>query len=461
MEHLPAGFVARVRAWLGAEAPLFLDSLTQPPCQGLRVNTLKLDPKEWAALSPFALEPVPWCPEGFRVTGPPQARPGRHPYHAAGLYYLQDASAMAAVALLDPQPGELVLDACAAPGGKATHIAARLQHRGLLVVNEVLRPRTRALIDNLELFGAIYWLLLSQPLHVLARVWPDQFDRVLVDAPCSGEGLFRRDAAARREWSPAAVEGCAARQDGLLAAAADLVRPGGRLVYATCTFEPEENEAVVARFLRARPDFELAAPPVLPGFSPGRPDLIAPQLGRGLPLEHCVRIWPHLAPGEGHFIAVMARQGEAPPLAWATPRDNLPGEAARLLAEFWETTFTQRPPPGSWQLRQHDLYWWPPLPAGWQPPPWARIGWHVGRLARGAFIPAHALALAMPAAYARQPLALTAGAPELERYLQGESRRAEGPDGWLLVTVDGFALGWVKRVQGVLKNHYPHQLRWR
>lgn len=461
MERLPAEFVKRARAWLGSEAPLFLDSLAQAPCQGLRLNTLKLSPPTWAAISPFALEPVPWCPEGFRVTGPPHARPGRHPYHAAGLYYLQEPSAMAAVALLDPQPGELVLDACAAPGGKATHIAARLQHQGLLVANEVVRQRSRVLVDNLELFGVTHAMALSQPLHALARVWPAWFDRVLVDAPCSGEGLFRREPAACQEWSPAAVEGCAARQDGLLATAAELVRPGGRLAYATCTFEPEENEAVVARFVRAHPDFELLAPPALPGFSSGRPDLIAPALGRGLPLERCVRIWPHLAPGEGHFVAVMARQGDAAPLAWATWRETLPGEAARLLAEFWAATFNQPMPADGWQVREREVYWQPPLPADLPPMPGARIGWHVGHLARSVFTPAHALALAVPAAGARQRLPLAAGAPEVESYLRGEALRAEGPEGWLLVTVDGFSLGWAKRVQGVLKNHYPHHLRWR
>jgi len=461
VERLPTEFVARARAWLGSEASLFLDSLAQAPCQGLRLNTLKISPQSWAAISPFAMEPLPWCPEGFRLTGPPQARPGRHPYHAAGLYYLQDTSAMAAVALLDPQPGELVLDACAAPGGKATHIAARQQHQGLLVANEVVRERSRALVDNLELFGVTHYLLVSQPLHGLARLWPDQFDRVLVDAPCSGEGLFRRSPAACQEWSPAAVEGCAARQQALLAAAADLVRPGGRLVYATCTFEPEENEAVVARFLRARPDFELVAPPACPGFSPGRPDLIAAQLARGLPLERCVRIWPHLAPGEGHFIAVLARQGSGPPPAWQTARESLPREATRLLAEFWAATFSQPLPTTGWQVRQREVYGCPPLPGAWQPLPSGRLGWHVGHLARGCLVPSHALALALPATHARQRLELTANAPEVERYLRGESLRAEGPDGWLLVTVDGFPLGWAKRVQGVLKNHYPHHLRWR
>ncbi|RMF39017.1 MAG: RsmB/NOP family class I SAM-dependent RNA methyltransferase, partial [Chloroflexi bacterium] len=220
---LPLAFVERMRTLLGDEADAFLASLEAPPRLGLRLNTLKVTPDAFRALSPFPLEPVPWCPEGFLVPPDVEVRPGRHPYHAAGLYYLQDPSAMAAAMLLDPQPGEAVLDLAAAPGGKATHLAARMRNQGLLVANDVVRGRTRALVENLERFGVTHTLVTSERPERLADRWPEGFDRVLVDAPCSGEGLFRRWPQARREWRPAVVTGCALRQRTILDAAARLV----------------------------------------------------------------------------------------------------------------------------------------------------------------------------------------------------------------------------------------------
>jgi NOL1/NOP2/sun family putative RNA methylase len=450
-----------MQALLGSEAGSFLDSLETPPGVGLRVNTLKTTPEAFDAVSPCELEPVPWCPEGFVVSEAGDVRPGRHAYHAAGLCYLQDPSAMAAMLLLDPQPGEAVLDLCAAPGGKATHIAACLQNEGLLVANEVVRSRAAALVENLERCGVTRALVVSGRPATLAERWPEAFDRVLVDAPCSGEGMFRKWPHARQEWRPAIVAGCAARQAAILEAAAHMVRPGGRLVYATCTFAPEENEAVVARFLRAHPDFALVPPPAAPGLDPGRPDWIAPDLARGLPLERCVRLWPHRAPGEGHFFAILEREGESPPARWPQATDRLPARAARLLRPFWETTLTRPLPERGWGLVSKALHLQPTAPAVWRPLRPVRAGWRIGRLAPNRLVPDHALALALRPHDARHTLDLAAGSPEVTAYLRGETLRAPGPEGWLLVTVDGFPLGWGKRVGDVVKNHYPRSLRWR
>ena len=337
-----------MRAWMGDEAEPFLASLDEPPQPGLRVNTLKATAEEFRQRSPFALRPVPWCAEGFLLPPTDETRPGRHPYHAAGLYYLQDPSAMLAAVLLDPQPGDRVLDLCAAPGGKATHLAARLGNQGLLAANEVVRGRTAALLDNLERFGAANILITSESPETLAATWPAAFDRVLVDAPCSGEGMFRKTPVARQEWRPQTVSGCALRQTGILEAAARLVRPGGRLVYATCTFAPEENEAVIARFLVTHPHFELAPPPPLPGLDCGRPDWIAPELAAGLPLERCVRIWPHRAPGEGHFFAVLQRWGDDPAPSWSPANSPLPARVASLVRAWWGETLSRPLPETGW-----------------------------------------------------------------------------------------------------------------
>ena len=460
MPPLPSAFVERMRRLLGAEAGAFLESLRAPAAVGLRVNTLKLPPEAFQALSPFRLEPIPWCPEGFLVADP-DARPGQHPYHAAGLYYLQDPTAMAAAPLLAPQPGEAVLDACAAPGGKATHLAARLNHMGLLVANEVVRSRSRTLVENVERCGVRAALVTSEVVERLATRWEEAFDAVLVDAPCSGEGMFRKSPAARQEWRPEVVRGCARRQEHILLAAARLVRPGGRLLYATCTFAPEENEAVVARFLRLCPHFALAEPPPLPGASPGRPDWVDPELAHGLPLERCVRFWPHRVPGEGHFFALLQRQGEGGASPWRPARSHLPSAVGELVRAFWQEALALPFPEEGWALWGERVFLLPADPAEWEPLRPLRPGLLVGTVRKRRFLPAHALALSLRPGEARRTLDFPADAPEIARYLRGETLRAPGPDGWLVVTVDGFPLGWGRRVRGTVKNHYLRSARGR
>lgn len=460
-ELLPAAFVTRMRALLGAEAEDFLTSLHQPPHLGLRVNTLKVTPETFRLISPFSLEPVPWCPEGFLVTGGDSIRPSRHPYYAAGLYYLQDPSAMAVAVLLDPRPGEYVLDLCAAPGGKATHLLTRMRDTGLLVANETVRSRANVLLANLELLGARSILVTSESAQALTEHWREVFDRVLVDAPCSGEGLFRKNPIARREWSPSAVEGCAARQDMLLIMAADLVREGGRLVYSTCTFSPEENEAVVARFLHARQDYHLIEPPHLPGFSPGRPDWIASDLARGLPLDRCVRLWPHLTVGEGHFIAVLEREGSAPRRHLVPHTASLPSKIDRLVEAFWSEMFwTKEMPHSGWYMAGRELLWSAVSPAEWSRLRVIRGGWLLGRVTREQFVPSHAFAMTLCGAEVRRSLDLGGDSAAAISYLQGQPLTSPGPEGWVLITYEGYALGWGKRVGTMVKNHYPRYMRW-
>ncbi|HHB90723.1 MAG TPA: hypothetical protein ENK60_05395 [Anaerolineae bacterium] len=450
-----------MRARLGDEFHAFIASLAAPAARGLRVNTTKITPEAWLARTPFSLQPLPWLPEGFLITDP-HARPGRHPYHPAGLYYLQDPSAMLAAVLLDPQPGEWVLDVSAAPGGKATHLAARLQGRGLLVANEVVRPRARTLIDNLARFGVRNMVVTHEPVERLAQVWPGRFQRVLVDAPCSGEGMFRKSEQARKEWSARAIPGNAARQQRILAAAATMVAPGGRLLYATCTFAPEENEAVVARFLRTHPDFDLLPPPDLPYLAPGRPDWLSADLARGLPLERCVRIWPHRSPGDGHFYALMARRGDpSPPEPLTPPPSSLPRQSLNLLRAFWQETMVGPMPEDGWVQYGdaiHHLAFSPDVWGALRP---VRAGVRVGRILRGRWTPHHALALTLTPDQVQRTLRLAPESRDVRAYLRGEALRSPGADGWVLVTVEAFPLGWARRVQGVVKNHYPKGWRWK
>ena len=267
---LPEGFAARMRVLLGSEYGDFLASFDRPLCTGLRKNPLKAG--FTGDLSRFSLAPVPWCPTGFYYDA--ASRPGLSPYHAAGLYYLQEPSAMAPAELLDPQPGERVLDLCAAPGGKSTQLAGKLRGKGLLVCNEINAKRAKILSGNIERLGISNALVLNEHPKRLEERFAGYFDKILVDAPCSGEGMFRKEEAAVTDWTEDTNAICANRQLEILTSAAAMLRPGGRLVYSTCTFSPVENEGVISDFLWKNPDFSVEKPDV-PFFSPGRPDWVA------------------------------------------------------------------------------------------------------------------------------------------------------------------------------------------
>lgn len=453
---LPEQYLQRMAELLGSEYPAFVASCAGQGVNGLRVNELKVEPQALVDSLLVNSSPLEWCPSGFTI--PFDTALGHHPYHAAGLYYLQEPSAMAVAEVLAPQPGERVLDLCAAPGGKATHIVSLMRDRGLLVANDIHPRRVRALAENLERWGATNVAILNETPDRLALHFPAFFDRVLVDAPCSGEGMFRRSESARADWSVEHVRGCAKRQREILASAARMVRPGGWLCYVTCTFSPEENEGVVATFLDEHPDFEIIEPSRYPGFDRGHPEWVEASQ----PLERAVRVWPHQVPGEGHFIALMQRvSGEVAPPERIRPAEAPPA-AAELLADFCRNVLTVRIE-GQLILMGPHLYRPPPgLPdlSGLRA---VRPGWWLGRVRRGRFEPSHALAMALRREEARLTLDLlhlSRDGAEVYAYLRGSPLRSPGEDGWLLITVDGHPLGWGKRVRGVVKNHYPRRLRW-
>jgi len=475
MAYLPEAFLQRMAALLDDEYEAFLEALQRPPDVGLRVNTLKVSPATFRTLVPFPLEPVPWCPEGF--VAPSDAQPGKHPYHSAGLYYLQDPSAMAVGEVLAPRPGEWVLDLCAAPGGKATHMITHMANQGFFLANDVNFHRAHSLAENLDRWGAIPIAITTDLPHRLAQRLAGQFDRVLVDAPCSGEGMFRRNPIACQEWSPAHVAGCATRQREILESAAQLVQPGGWLCYATCTFAPEENEAVIARFLEQHRDFEPVEPEWRPGFTPGRPEWIAklaePEVGAGTAaplggnsrakpewITRAVRLWPHTGPGEGHFIALLRRiDGDLPPQPERF-RAEVPGPARELFEKFCREHLNVVPP-GDLHLMGTQLYGVPPEAPNLRGLQLMRPGRRLGTLRPDRFEPDHALALSLRPEEARRTLDLSADDPQVQGYLRGETLRSSGEQGWVLITVDGFPLGWGKRVGDVVKNHYPRRLRIR
>ena len=462
---LPPAFLERMRLLLGAEFQAFLESYSQPPSAGLRVNTLKTTSEAFQDLSPYPLSPIPWCPSGFLIEKDTQLPPGKHPYHAAGLYYLQDPSAMAVAELLNPQPGNLTLDLAAAPGGKTSHLASLMEGEGVLIANETHPRRVWELAENLERWGTKNAVILNESPERLAQAFGDIFNKVLLDAPCSGEGMFRKNVGARREWSPQRVVSCALRQHAILKQAARLVRPGGMLAYSTCTFAPEENEAVIAGFLEDHPAFELDSTRALPGAAPGKPEWVDfPGLqmidtADKVSLQSTVRLWPHLTIGEGHFVAILRRSGNTLPTRFVSEQFQAPSiEALRRFHEFCSEHLIVE-----WELRRlalvgSYLYWIPPGMPALSGLKAIHPGLWLGTLKPGRFEPSHALALALRRDQARQVVSLdTDGAIS---YLHGDTLERSGLDGWVLLAQDGFPLGWGKRVKGVIKNYYPKGLRW-
>jgi len=322
-------FVEEMRALLGDQLPAFLDALEQPSTRALRVNALR--PAAYAHCLPYMGDPVPWCGDGYYIRE--GARPGASAAHNFGAMYLQEASAMTAAAALAPAPGERILDLCAAPGGKSTQIAAAMRGAGVLVSNEIVPSRAKLLRENLERMGVTNAVAVCAAPDLLARQWPGMFDAVLVDAPCSGEGMFRRTPEARGEWKPESPQGCARRQAEILDSAAEMVRSGGRLVYSTCTFNRHEDEGSVARFLERHADF---APE----------DFSLPGLGASE--GGMLRVWPHLARGDGHFVARLRR---APGRA----REPAPMQASKELVSLLERFRDEvGAPPDGTPIRQGD-----------------------------------------------------------------------------------------------------------
>ena len=427
---LPQEFLNRMKQQLGEEYPLYLESLERPRAVALRFNPLKGEQPEL----PFVQDPVPWEPMGYYYD--PESRPGLHPYHEAGVYYLQEASAMAPVALLDPQPGERICDLCAAPGGKSTQIAGRLKGEGFLLCNEYSPKRAKILSRNIERLGISNALVTNETPQNLAKHLKGYFHRVLIDAPCSGEGMFRKEEAAVTDWSQETVEMCARRQAEILDAGSQLVCPGGRLVYSTCTFAPEENEQAIAAFLERNPDFypeSLDAPWFIP-------------VGNG-----SFRLWPHKLLGEGHFAAVLRRKGEDEPAEAPQNGQKLPKQWTDFAKELDITL-----PGGKAVLFGQSLYWAPlelPELRGLKV---LRPGLELGEVKKDRFEPAHALALWLQEC--KNTHDLTSDGSDIGKYMHGETVPS-ACKGWTLVRVDGYSIGWGKGDKTVLKNHYPKGLR--
>lgn len=460
MMNLPIEFEKKMKAFLGNEWDDFLYSYDNNRFQALRFNTLKVQSPEerMRILKVLGISPdkkVSWANEAYYFDE--NVRPGKHPYHEMGLYYIQEPSAMSAAALLAPKPGMRVLDLCAAPGGKSTQLATYLGDSGLLVSNEINTQRSRILSQNIERMGIKNAIVTNEDSFVLASHFPGFFNAIQVDAPCSGEGMFRKLPEAIEQWSPENVAICAARQKEILDNAAVMLKPGGTIVYSTCTFSKEENEDVIEYFLERHPDFTL---------------------------EEMERFWPHKVDGEGHFVAKLVRRGcvdtdlkadrKIKKNKNSKNRKNetkpaLTKENMKLLTEFLDETISEDM--AAWIKNSglvmfgEQLYRLPDMEVDIKGLKVQRAGLHIGEFKKQRFEPSHSLALALKLSEAKNVVKLTWDDPQTTGFFNGQSvmlsdeQTAECKKGWALVCVDGYTAGWGKVNGTQVKNHYPKGLR--
>lgn len=421
---LPEEYLNRMRRQLGSSFPSYLSAMDEPPKPSLRVNTLKIDPNGFRNLFPEPCIPLPGTDDGFRL--PFGFRPGQDPLHAAGLYYMQEASAQMPARLPKIEGKMTILDLCAAPGGKSTQLAARMACSGVLVANDISPQRAAVLTGNLERMGVQNAIVTNMDPRTLCEEFRGSFDIVLCDAPCAGEGMFRRDPQAVADWSYEHVLSCASRERAILDEAAKAVKPGGQLIYSTCSFSLEEDEENVNQFLDTHPDFS--------------------QLMQG-------KLFPHSSEGEGQYMALFIREGEYVPSRYTA------GKSLRCPA--WEAFQKECSPLDGQVLRLRDgrILLVPPLPFDLKKLRIVRAGLLLGEDREGRLIPSHALAMAAPAT----PLLHTEDLSDEETavYLRGETIPRNSIKGWCAVTYRGYALGLAKSDGTVLKNHYPKGLRIR
>lgn len=451
--NLPIAFEKKMKHLLGAEFDKYIACYENPRYYGLRVNTGKISVEKFQQICPFKITPIPWIENGFYYDGE-EVSPAKHPYYFAGLYYLQEPSAMTPASRLPIAPGERVLDVCAAPGGKATELGARLCREGVLVANDISSSRAKGLLKNLEVFGIGNMLTVSEEPGRLVDYFPEYFDKILIDAPCSGEGMFRKDKRMIKAWEEHGPEFFAKLQRSIVTQAASMLRPGGMMLYSTCTFDGLENEETVEYLLESCPEFHLVEMEGYEGFVCGKPELTK----SGNPdLTKTVRIFPHRMKGEGHFLALL-QKGQATPRMKPALKSKSGGKMPDELAEFCQDLAFSL---SAERLDIHGgrVYYMPDGLPELRGIRFLRTGLLLGELKKKRFEPSQALAMYLKKEEYAHTLDFTLEDDRIRRYLKGETIDVEsmaGPKakGWHLVCVDGFPLGWGKLSGGTLKNKY-------
>lgn len=451
---LPPDYLEAMKDQLGSEYEQFIQSFSGRVRPALRINTAKIKQDEYCKISPWDLEPVPWTANGYYYED--ACTPAKHPHYYAGLYYLQEPSAMTPADRLPITPGDHVLDLCAAPGGKATELAAKLKGKGFLLANDISNSRAKALLKNLELHGAPNIFVTSETPEKLLQHYSESFDKILLDAPCSGEGMFRKEPRMAEHWEQHGPAYYQRLQEQLIEQAFTMLKPGGMMLYSTCTFSVMENEAVIWKLKQEHPEMILHEIAPYDGFSEG----ICYQSCEEL--KKCVHIYPHKMNGEGHFLALLSKAGVAVPEQNGSGKRSarIPKEAAEFLS-LCNYDFSE----GSFYQQGEKLYYLNPDMQIKQGLRYLRTGLLIGTCGRNRFEPSQAFAMALKKEQFSSVIDFSSQDDRVIRYLKGETLhipdiRPEGKGNWQLICVDGFPLGFGKRAGDNLKNKYYAGWRW-
>ena len=461
---LSQDFKQRMKTILGNEYDDFIKSYDKPQFHALRMNPLKnTDSTQIEKYFAGHLKPVEWCKTGFYYDE--EVRPGKHPYHEAGAYYIQEPSAMLPGELLDVHSGQTVLDLCAAPGGKSTQIAGKMNGEGLLISNEIIPSRAKILSENIERMGIRNAIVTNEDSNKLRKFFPEFFDRIMVDAPCSGEGMFRKNELATDEWSVDNVILCAERQAEILDNAAVMLKPGGRMVYSTCTFAPEENEESILHFLERHENFHIVEVPKTEGMADGDmkyclSDMKESSEKNKADIRGAIRLFPHKIDGEGHFVCVLEK--DAVP-NFEVSYKEIKGLKEKSLKDYLDFAkkFLNTQLDGKYIMFGDNLYLVPDNCPNLDKLKVLRAGLHLGTFLKNRFEPSHSLALALHEDEVTNVVNLSVKEDTVYRYIGGETFEYDGEKGWYLICVDGYSIGFGKLAGGVMKNHYPKGLRKR
>lgn len=443
--NLPIEFCERMRELTGDEYDDFIKSYDTQINKGVRINTLKCSDSLPILNS---CEKIQWCEDGYYADN--LSINGNHPYHASGVLYFQEPSAMAVACGMPIDENPKILDLCAAPGGKTTHIGARMKNCGLLVSNEIIPKRASILSENVERIGLTNTIVTNESPRKLSERFEGFFDGIIVDAPCSGEGMFRKEPQAVEEWSVNHTLSCAVRQKNILDDAYKMLKCGGYIMYSTCTFSYDENELVV-QYMIDKYNMQLCH---IDGL-----DMLSNGIGEGM--QDCRRIFPHRNKGEGHFMALLRRTEEIKPAKVHQKKKEKQKNAqldlaVKLYREF-ETNALNTKLDGEFVLFGDNLYLMPEY-INLDKLRVLRCGLHLGIIKRNRFEPSHALSHALPADTYINRIEFSLNSDEIKRYMHGETL-SNSTNGWCIITTDGYSIGWGKGSNGIIKNHYPKALR--
>lgn len=453
---LPKSFCDKMENLLGDEFEDFLASYDNVRMYGLRVNTSKISNEEFEKIVPFEVKKIPWIPNGYFYDGA-KVSPAKHPFYHAGLYYLQEPSAMTPASRLEINPDDAVLDLCAAPGGKATELGVKLDGTGVLVANDISNSRAKALLKNIELFGIRNPFIVNEPPARLADYFENFFDKIIMDAPCSGEGMFRKEPAVMKSYLSNGVSFYAKLQKEILVPAIKMLKPGGKLLYSTCTFSPEEDEQAIDFAISECPELKIIDIEWYDKFEHGRP-----EWGSGNPdLAKCVRIWPHKMNGEGHFVALMQKEGVSDAGKELSYKSKKQSKSLHKQLEYfyefakdlsWELDETRL------ELQGERLFYMPEKISGLKGMRFLRNGLYLGDCLNKRFEPSQALAMAIKKGEYKKVISLSKDDERIIRYLKGETIIFEAGEvsgkGFMLLCVEGYPLGWGKLNNGTFKNKY-------